>query len=403
MREEIKHELINRIIPFWDKLADKEHGGFFCYVSHDLIVNESTFRSAILHSRILWFYSNCYLALREEERAVADKCLETAKFCYDFILKFIDKESDGIFWSVNGRGVPANPMKHAYNHAFFVYALSSYYDATKDSTALNNAMRIFEVLETKMSDKIGYRECCDRDWNLMDNDELSENGIKTEKTMNTILHLIEAYTELYRVGGKNGDVLGRIRSLLQLTYERIYDPSRRQLRVFFDRDFNELGRGANGDAVHSYGHDIEAAWLLGRTLDIADDELPYDLVNNIRDMNKALVERINEVAFCENGTKSMYYESVNGNVNRNRTWWVQAEGLVGFLDAFKRYGDKEYLDRAQGLWEYIKACVIDKRAGSEWFAELNNDHAPDTSMPMADEWKCPYHNGRMCIEALASL
>jgi mannobiose 2-epimerase len=287
-------------------------------------------------------------------------------------------------------------MKHAYNHAFFVYALASYYDASKDSTALNNAMRVFEILETQMADKIAYKECCDRDWNLIDNDELSENGIKAEKTMNTILHLIEAYTELYRVG-KNDDVMGRINRLLELMYIRIYDPNRRQLKVFFDSDMNEKGN------VHSYGHDIEAAWLLGRTLKICDDDIPYELYRNIEDMNKALVEKIDEVAFCENGTKSMYYESVNGNVNRTRTWWVQAEGVVGFLDAHNRCGKPEYLDRAQGLWDYIKSCVIDKRPGSEWFSELNNDHVPDKSMPMADEWKCPYHNGRMCIEVMASL
>jgi mannobiose 2-epimerase len=388
MKEEIKHELINHIIPFWDSLVDRENAGFYGYVSHDLTVNRDVFKSAILHSRILWFYSSCYLVLKDE------KCLEKAKQCYEFMLKFIDKESGGIFWSVNARGVPANPMKHAYNHSFFVYALSSYYDASKDSTALNNAMRMFEVIETEMADtggRIGYRECCDRDWNLIENEELSENGIVAEKTMNTILHLIEAYTELYRVS-KNGDVLGRIGSLLSLMYTKIYDHQRRQLKVFFDRDMNEMGK------VHSYGHDIEAAWLLGQTLDICGYELPCDLITDIRDMNQNLVERIDEVAFCPAG--SLLYESVNGKVNTTRTWWVQAEGVVGFLDAYERYNQPKYLERAERLWEYIKERIVDKRPGGEWFNELNNDHVPKLDMPIVNEWKCPYHNGRMAFEVI---
>ncbi|MCL2755316.1 MAG: AGE family epimerase/isomerase [Oscillospiraceae bacterium] len=388
------------MIPFWNSLVDNENGGFYSYVDHDLIVNKGSFKSAILHARILWFYSNCYLVLKDE------KCLNLAKHCYDFMVKhFIDKESGGIFWSVNVKGVPANPMKHIYCHAFFLYALSSYYDATKDSLAMNNAMRMFELIETQMCDTIGYRECFDRDWNLIDNDELSENGIKAEKTMNTILHLIEAYTELYRVN-KNGDVLTRLKYLLELIHDRVYDKPNRRLNVFFDNNMNVLGN------IYSYGHDIEAAWLLNRAIDIAGEppganqaapgstsSLPVDLCEKIREMSKVLAAKIDEVAFDEDG--SMYYENDNGMVNKKRVWWVQAEALVGFLDAHEVSGEQKYLDRATRMWEYIKARVIDRRPGGEWYNELNKDGVPDTTMPTVDEWKCPYHNGRMCLQVIA--
>jgi mannobiose 2-epimerase len=396
MKNEVKLELIRHIIPFWNSLIDRENGGFFSYMSHDLIINKDTFRSAILHSRILWFYSNCYLTLKNDEREIAEKCLETAKHCYDFMAtKFIDRESGGIFWSVNSRGVPANPMKHAYCNAFFVYAAASYYDASGDSTALNNAMRIFEILETTAADKngIGYFESFDRDWNIIDNDELSENGIQAVKTMNLVLHLIEAYTELYRVN-HNEDVAGRIKYLLEIMYYKVYDAQNKQLKVFFDKDWNVLGN------VHSYGHDIEASWLLGRTLDIMGEALPDDLADAIREVCKSLVQKIDEVAFCEYGSKSMYYERVNNTVDRRRVWWTQTEGVIGFLQAYNLYGDEKYLQRAQGLWEYIRERMIDTRTGSEWFAELDKEHVPDESAAMADEWKCPYHNGRMAFEVI---
>jgi mannobiose 2-epimerase len=395
MKQEIKHELINHIIPFWNNLADFENGGFFSYVSHDLIVNKGAFRSVNLHSRILWFYSNCYLTLKDEDIAVAEKCLDMAKHCYDFLVKhFIDKESGGVFWSVNVRGVPANPMKHIYCHAFFIYATASYYRASGDSTAVNNAMRMFDLIETTMADDIGYLEAFDRDWGVIDNDELSENGIKAEKTMNVVLHLIEAYTELYKAN-KNGDVLTRLTYLMQLMYHKVYDKARQRLNVFFDRDMKVLGD------VHSYGHDIEAAWLLGRAIEAAGDVLPVDLIANIRSMNRALVDKINEVAFDDSG--AMYYEKVGAAVNRRRVWWTLSEGVVGFLDAYKLYEEQKYLDRAQMLWGYIKARMIDQRPGGEWFNELDYDHAPDVKLAVVDEWKCPYHNGRMCIEVLARL
>jgi mannobiose 2-epimerase len=117
-------------------------------------------------------------------------------------------------------------------------------------------------------------------------------------------------------------------------------------------------------------------------------------------MNRKLVDKIDSVAFCESGTGSMYYENVDGFLNRTRTWWVQSEGVVGFLEAYRLYGEQKYLDRATQLWEYIKVRMIDSRPGGEWFNELDNDHNPKPELPIASEWKCPYHNGRMCLEVI---
>jgi mannobiose 2-epimerase len=388
MKDEIRNELVNHIIPFWDSLIDHENGGFYGEVDNDLIVNKGAFKNAVLHSRILWFYSNCYTVLRD------DAYLEKAKHCYDFMIAhFLDRESGGVFWSVNVKGVPVNPMKHGYCNAFFVYALASYYGATRDTTALNNAMRVFELIETNMADKIGYLESFDRDWNPCENDLLSpKDGLKAEKTTGTVLHLIEAYTELYRVSN-NGDVATRLKYLLQLVYFKIYDRANQMLPEFFDKEMNAMSN------THLYGHDVEAAWLMGRAIDVAGEALPHELHVQIRTMCRELVEKLNEVAFDDWG--AIYYESKGGILNKNRVWWAQSEAFVGFLDAYKRYDEQKFLDRATGLWEYIKEHMIDKRAGGEWFNELDKDNVP-ARMPVANEWKCPYHNGRMCLMAIIS-
>ncbi|MCL2071394.1 MAG: AGE family epimerase/isomerase [Oscillospiraceae bacterium] len=384
MKDEIKNELINRVIPFWDSLADYENGGFYGAFSHDLILDKGAFKNAVLHSRILWFYSNCFLLLKENEY------LQKAKHCYDFIVKhFIDRESGGVFWSVNVKGVPVNPMKHGYCNAFFIYAAASYYSASMDSSALNNAMRVFELIETNMADKIGYNEAFDRDWNPCENDLLAERGVlNAQKTTGTVLHLTEAYTELYKVS-KNGDVAARLKYLLQLLCCKIYDKAGQRLPELFDCDMNAVGD------VHLYGHDIEAAWLMGRAIDVVGEEvLSKELCGLVRTVCHELTEKLSQTAFGESG--AMHYESVSGIVNKNRVWWTQAEALTGFLDAYERFGEEKYLERAEGLWEYIKNHVIDKRPGSEWHNELDENNIP-LRKPIVSDWKCPYHNGRALI------
>ncbi|MCL2634458.1 MAG: AGE family epimerase/isomerase [Oscillospiraceae bacterium] len=384
IHNEIKNELINHIIPFWNNLADYENGGFYGYMDYDLNLNKKADKGVILHSRILWFYSNCYLTLKDPA------CLELAKHCFDFLTKHcVDNEFGGVYWLMSYDGNPVNTMKHGYNHAFFIYALSSYYDASGDNSALELAMKMFGIVEEKFTDDVSYREACTREWEEHRNDELSENGIYADKTMNTVLHLIEAYTELYRVHNDKC-VAERLEFMLNLTYDKIYDKPNKQLKVFFDKGMNVLGN------VHSYGHDIEAAWLIGRAIDVAEKALPAELCGNIREMNRALAERIDEVSF---DGFAMNYECDNGVINKKRVWWAQAEALVGFLDAYRLYGEQRYLKRAEGLWEYIKTHVVDKRDGGEWYSELDEDNTP-YEKPTVDEWKCPYHNGRMCLEAI---
>ena len=388
MQEEIRQELIKHIIPFWNSLIDEENGGFHGSVNHDLIVDKGGFKNAVLHSRILWFYSNCYDVLRDSAH------LDMARHCYDFLIKyFLDRESGGVFWSVNVKGVPVNPMKHAYCNAFFLYALSSYYGVSRDNTALNNAMRIFELIETNMVDKIGYMESFDRDWNPEENEILSRKEFKAEKTTGTVLHLIEAYTELYRVS-KNGDVASRLKYLLQLVFYKIYDKGSRRLPEFFDKNMNVVGN------ISLYGHNIEGAWLMARAVDIAEEVFENELCTDIREMCRGLINKTDEVAFSANG--ALLYESDGHFTNKRRVWWAQAEALNAFLDAYDRYGEQKYLDRATELWAYIKQYIIDKRDGGEWLNELDENETP-VRLPVVSDWKCPYHNGRMALNAVQTI
>lgn len=382
LKKEVQNELENHIIPFWDKLCDYEKGGFYGLVDNDLNLDKNAPKGVILHSRILWFYSNCYLTLGRED------CLEKAKHCFDFLREYcVDGENGGVYWLMNADGSINDSMKHTYCQAFFIYAMASYYDASKDKDALDLAMKVFEVIETKCVDEVAYLEAQSREFKLIENDALSENGLMADKTMNTVLHLIEAYTELYRVN-KDKRVAERLKFQLELTYDKIYDKEGSKLLVFFDKDMKVIGD------IHSYGHDIEATWLLDRACDILGDE---EVTAKISEMNKSIVKNIADIAF-EDG--SLLNERENDKINKWRIWWVQAEGVVGFLNGFQRYGNTEYYEIARSIWGYIKDSIVDKRQGGEWFSQVDENGEYAKFKATVDPWKCPYHNGRMCLEVI---
>lgn len=381
LADEVKYELINHIIPFWNSMRDDERGGFYGFMSHDLKLDKNAPKGVILHSRILWFYSNCYLLLKDKQ------CLENARHCYEFMTKYcVDRENGGVYWLMNADGTISDSMKHTYCQAFFVYALASYYDASGDSGALKLAMEVFDTIEEKCTDDIAYLEAMSADWKLIPNDALSENGLMADKTMNTTLHLLEAYTELYRVH-KDERVLSRIKFLIGLFLDKIFYAEEDRLLVFFDRELKVIGD------IHSYGHDIEATWLLDRACEVIGDK---ELTEKVSAMNKRIVANIAKIAYENN---SLNNERENEKINKIRVWWVQAEAVVGFLNGYQKYGIENYREMSENIWGYIKAELIDKREGGEWISQIEEDKRP-TEKPVVDPWKCPYHNGRMCLEVL---
>lgn len=384
MVNEIKEHLINKIIPFWSDLKDKEYGGYYGYMDFDsLTPDKEAVKGCILHSRILWFFSNAYTLLKDT------KLLNEAKHCYEFIKNYcFDDVNGGIYWSLTYDGKPYEDLKHTYNQAFCIYALSSYYEASGDKDALNKAYELYNLIETRCMDDKGYKECFTKEFEDMENDKLSENGVMAEKTMNTLLHVFEAYTELYRVD-KNEEVADRLRWIMDIFLEKMYNPALHRQEVFFDADYNTL------IDLHSYGHDIETAWLIDRGIEVLGDA-EYEA--KMSPMTKDLTQNIYNVAFDGH---SLSNECERGVVNTLRVWWVQAETVVGFINGYEKSPEKkEYLEAAKAQWEYIKEYILDKREGSEWYSEVDIDGKPSTKKPIVEPWKCPYHNGRMCFEVI---
>jgi mannobiose 2-epimerase len=383
MIEKAKAMLNDGIVPFWHKLRDDEFGGFYGFLDFDLNLDKKAVKGCILNSRILWFFSNVYLVSGGKQN------LDDAKHAYNFLRDyFVDRENNGVYWSLNYDGSAADTTKHTYNQAFAVYALASYWEASGDRQALDLAFELFRLIETKCTDSSGYCEAYDRNFNPVSNEKLSENGVMAAKTMNTLLHLFEAYSGLYKAQ-KNADLEKALRKILNIYSTKIFNPDKNRLEVFFDENMNSI------IDLHSYGHDIEASWLVDRGTVMMGDE---GLTAKIFAINSRLAEKIMVTAYHE---RSLWNECEKGTDDKRRIWWVQSEALLGFLNEYQKHPEKkEYLKAARDIFSYIQEYVVDKRPDSEWFSVLNPGGTPVKGIPIVDPWKCPYHNGRMCIEII---
>lgn len=380
--EEIKEHLTGSLIPFWEGMKDEEYGGYFGYMDYDGKIRKEYEKGCILNSRILWFFSNAYMELKTENLK------KDADHAYEFMKKYcLDREYGGVYWSVTYDGKTADDTKHTYNQAFAIYALSSYYDAVKNEEALQLARQLVELIGEKCTDNLGYLESFSRSFEPEDNEKLSENGVTAEKTMNTLLHVFEAYTEFYRVTGDQR-VKNRLRFMLDTFAEKVYNPVLGRQEVFFDREWNPL------IDLYSFGHDIETSWLIDRGLEILGDE---KYTEKIAPVTAEIAKNIYNRAYMDH---SLVNEAENGVVDTTRVWWVQAESVVGFLNGYQKSPERtEYLEAAKDIWNYIKEYLIDKRNGSEWYWALDENKNP-LKKPIVEPWKCPYHNGRMCFEVI---
>ncbi|MGN0630914.1 MAG: AGE family epimerase/isomerase [Ruminococcus sp.] len=382
-----KEHLEKNLIPFWNKLKDEENGGFYGYVGSDGKPDTRSAKGVILNSRILWFYSTAYQLLKKPQ------LLEIADHAYKFLTDFcFDSQYGGVYWSVNYDGTVCDDTKHTYNQSFAIYALSAYYQASGKKDALNMAYVLYRVIEEKCRDENGYLEAFRRDFTPSLNEKLSENGVLAERTMNTLLHVLEAYSELYKADTFYA-VGDSIRWILKLFQKKVYNPEKKICEVFFDSDYHSL------IDLESYGHDIETAWLIDRGCSVLDDAA---YKKEMLPITNGLAEAAYRNAF-DKTQHGLNNEREGNKVDSRKIWWVQAESVVGFYNAYQKEPQKkEYLQAAEEIWEFICSSVVDPDSG-EWIECVPADNKPDPKQALVHPWKCPYHNGRMCMEMIQRL
>lgn len=386
LRTEVEHELTTGILPFWmEKMADNVQGGFYGRIDGDDKLHADAPKGAILNARILWTFSAAYRLLRKPEY------LETATRAKRYIIdKFYDNDFGGVYWSLTADGKPLDTKKQVYAQGFAIYGLSEYARATGDREALDYAVKLFETVE-KYSfdrDRNGYIEAFTREWKPIEDMRLSDKDENTSKTMNTHLHILEPYANLYRVW-KDERLERQLRNMLDLFTGKILNKKTYHLDLFFDNYWRTDGN------IISYGHDIEASWLIHEAaLVLGDETLLKQIEPVIVNIARAADEGLNPDG-------SMIYERfvAEDHTDCELHWWVQAENVVGHVNLYQHFGDETALDTAMKYWRFIKDKIID-HANGEWHWSLMPDGTVNRRDDKAGFWKCPYHNGRMCMEII---
>ena len=375
LRASARRMLEENILPFWqERMVDNEHGGFYGRIDgHDILHSDAP-KGAILNARILWTFSAaCRVLHKTEYRIMAARA-------YDYLmLRFVDREFGGVYWSLNADGTPLDTKKQTYAIAFVMYGLAEYARLTGDEDAKRQAISLFHDIERHAFDatNVGYVEALTRDWQPIADMRLSEKDENGSRTMNTHLHVLEAYTCLYRIW-PDEQLEKQLRTLVNIFVTRIYNPENGHLDLFFD----DCWRGKRDK--HSPGHDIEASWLLQEAIEVLGDE-------------KLLQQTLPVIHHLAQASEE--------GIMKESQWWCYAEAVVGFYNQYQLYKEDKpaesiiNYEMAEAAYEYITTHLVDYVHG-EWHWGLMPDGSVDRENDKAGFWKCPYHNSRMCLEIL---
>jgi len=382
-KAEVYHEWLS-ILNYWSKnTIDTAFGGFYGSVDNNNVPREAAAKGIVMNSRILWTFSASSIRIGNKEFTdIADRA-------FNYIMQhFIDHEQGGVYWSVDHRGNILDDRKQIYGLAFCIYGMSEYYKMSENPAALELCKILFTCIEQYSYDIKygGYFEAFTREWKMIDDLRLSEKDANEKKTMNTHLHIIEAYANLYSVWPDTG-LRQKISSLLDIFEKHFINKDSFHLNLFLDEQWNLRS------SLISYGHDIEAAWLLLQCAEIIQDD------EYIKIYRKHAVEIANSAAegLDSDGGLWYEYEPLDEVMIREKHSWPQAEAMIGFLNVFQITGNKKYLLQSLKSWEFIKDQLVDKKNG-EWFWGVDENNLVMNNKDKAGFWKCPYHSCRACME-----
>jgi len=381
LRSEIIQDLTDNILPFWMKYSPDPRGGFYGELANDGSPRMEADKGGVLNARILWTFSSAYRLLKDE------KYLKLADRAQSYFLShFVDPVYGGTYWSVKADGTPKDLEKQTYGIAYAIYGLAEHYRTTGNRVSLENAITIYHTLEKYAFDPVngGYIESFTRDWKKPEKYGYDGTGIAA-KTMNTHLHVLEAYTTLYMAWPDAG-LKNQFRALINIIFDKIIDQNTWHEKLFLTMDWQNL------ENIDSYGHDMELSWLLLEAAEALGDE---QLIEDVKRMLVNLVDT--QIAEGWNPDGSMLYEKVDGKIKTDLDWWPQAESVVAFVNAWQITKNEKYLDAANKTWNWIKNNMIDREYG-EWYSIVRADGTPVKNRPKASLWRCPYHNGRMGLE-----
>ena len=374
---------LENILNYWSKNSiDEINDGFIGERDHFNKIVPNATKGIILNSRILWSFSAA------SNHYKTDKYKAICKRSYNYLETFFkDEIFGGVYWELTSEGAPINKRKQVYAQAFMIYALSEYYQFSKNNDALDWAIEIYNLIETHANDQEnkGYIEAFNENWLPIEDMRLSDKDANEAKTMNTHLHILEAYTNLYKVY-KNESLKKKLEDLIHLFFDKFLT-NKNHLNLFFDEKWNLKSN------IVSYGHDIETAWLLIEAAKVIDNN---ELLLKTNNAAVLIAETfIKEGVDVDGGVYNEYNPTTN-KLDGDKHWWPQAEALVGLNYAYKISKNEAFLTVSKTILNFLQQHIVDHTYG-EWFWRVDKNQKLYTTDYKMGMWKAPYHNSRACM------
>lgn len=385
---QVELDLWDNVLPFYRHYAPDLDGGGFVGGLDGHLTRLDIPKSLVLTARMLWTHSRAFRARRlAQDRAIAEHALTALDQL------FRDRQHGGFLREVGNAQPPSSPeRKFIYGHAFVLYGTSECAHSLGSDLALSLADEAFHFLE-KARDPVhgGYFEACSEDWSTPLPCRTHRTGLEFWKSHNTQLHVLEALSTYLSVR-PSPLVAERHSELTQLSMTQMLHPATGHFGEQFLADWTPTS------ADVSYGHDIEAAWLGCEAAELTGD---HALLQQARDLASRISGRVLHTAVRPSGQVA-HHGNISGPVDLRSVWWVQAEALVGFCEAYTASGDQRFLDATEKLWNFIWTHHVDRERG-DWHRNLGEDGNPNAHVLKIGPWECPYHHARAEFELLGRL
>lgn len=356
------------LLDFWVRYSpDTLRGGFYGRMDGQGVLHADAPKGLVLHARILWTFSAAWEVYRETAY------LDMAHAAYAYLIdRFYDPVYGGAYWSVQAGGQPLEMDKQTYGQAFFLYGLTEYYRVSARQDVLQKAKDLFHCIEVRTKDSLhgGYFEAFSRSW-AVEKDVRISGG--EAKSTNTHLHILEAFTALYRIW-PDFSVRRALEQVYVLFEEKIYEKGR-GMHSFFATDWTPV------DAPLSFGHDIETYWLLQEAAAALGSDSP-----------KIYAQEMPERALAHLDEDGAMW---NDELRREKHWWVQAEALAGFAYAYQSTGEERYKGAILQVWDAVENRF--KCPDGEWYWGVDNRGEIVEKEDRMGFWKCPYHHVRALL------
>jgi len=396
---DVEDALRRDVLDVWfPRSVDNQNGGFYSGFDRKWQATSSEGKFSVFQGRMTWISSQVVVQRPE----LKDKFLPIARHGLEFLNGVLwDKQYGGFLWGVDDHGRTSpffGERKELYGESFAMYGAAAAYQATRDPKALLLAQNAFRWIDGHAHDAKngGYFEWLMRDGKVLDEHssaQPSSGGFPIGyKTMNTHIHLLESFSQLYEVW-KDETLRHRLEELLHVVRDKIcVEPG--VMNLYFRYDWRAV------PDHDSYGHDVETAYLMLE----AEDVLRVTHDPRTERMARMLVDHALAYGW-DDGMGGFYEEGTTFGKpeDKRKTWWVQFEGLNSLLLMHEKYGHEtsRYFEAFLKQWNFVRERQIDSEFHGIYQVIGVDGTVEDPSKGQI--WKAAYHDGRALLNVTARL